>query len=853
MQFKSLKIRIALAQVFMLSSILAIAAFLQLIPDAKPGRQLGRKKVCEAMAVNTAVLVTHNDVRGVDAALKSIVDRDQEMLSVALRSDDGVVQAEAGDHARHWNNELTPEEYSVETQVLVPIQANSKSWGQLEFCFTPLAAPGWLGVLQNPLFQLVAFCSLLAFLFNYFYFARKLQDLDPSRAAPQQVRNALDTLTEGLLIVNKKEQIIFANQAMGEYTGLAVDKLVGRSAQSLPWVQHEDERRQSFPWSRALESKTHQMGAILGLESEAGRKTVMAHAAPVIGPDGETMLGVLASFEDITELETARVELRESKDAADAANKAKSSFLASMSHEIRTPMNAILGFTDVMRRGMATQESQRREYLNTIHASGQHLLSLINDILDLSKIEAGKLELELTACSPHQLLAEVVAVMRVRAEEKGIALTWRSEGGLPEAIMTDPTRVRQLITNLVGNAIKFTELGSVELVARLDRSGSRPRLAVAVIDTGIGMTAEQTKKVFDAFTQADVSVTRKFGGTGLGLSISKRFAEALGGEITVKSEPGKGSTFTATVETGPLNQTRLVADDEAHEVEQSVQQSSSIVTQLPPSRILVADDVLANRKLIELLLGSAGAELGLAANGREAYEMARDGDFDLILMDMQMPVMDGFTAVRKLRSEGYDKPIIALTADAMKGSEERCREAGCSGFLAKPIDLDRVLHTVAEVLRDVNPQRVRKPAAATNLPSETPRMDADLELLLLEEVAKFDEQVSQGPSSGGLISPDSFDDGQLLNEEAFRAIANEYLPHLREQVSELQAAWDTRNHDKVGKIAHSIKGSAGTFGLDEFTRPAAELQQLAQAVGDASEIEALIGEISELANLTSHA
>jgi PAS domain S-box-containing protein len=843
MWFASVKIRIALAQAFLLSSIIALAAMLGVVPDVAPLKLQGRKQVCEALAVNTAVLVTHKDIDGVHAALTSVVSRNDEMLSAALRTKAGNVVAQAGNHATRWNNKLGQTEYSFETQVQVPIRAGDERWGRLEICYERVVAPGWRGFVQKPIWRLIAFTSVVAFLLNYCYFARKLQDLDPSRAAPQHVRGALDALTESLLIVNKKQRIIFANQAMADSVGLDPEKLVGRHADSLPWTQLSEDRRQTYPWARAIEHKELQMGAILGLKSEEGDKILMAHAAPVLGPDG-SLLGVLSTFEDITELERARSDLKQSKEAADAANQAKSDFLANMSHEIRTPMNAILGFTDVMRRGMATVETERQEYLNTIHASGQHLLNLINDILDLSKIEAGKLELELTQCSPHKILAEVVSVMRVRAEAKGIELQCRSEGGLPETILTDATRVKQMITNLTGNAIKFTEEGSVEIVAYLVRKGRRPQLAIDVIDTGIGMSPEQADKVFDPFTQADASVNRRFGGTGLGLSITKRFAEALGGGVSVASEPGKGTTFTTIIETGPLKDIRIISDKDARRQERSVMQTEGVAVKLPPSRILVADDVEANRKLIQLLLGSAGAELEAAANGQEAYEMALAQDFDVVIMDMQMPVMDGFTAVGKLRAEGYTKPILALTADAMKGSEERCRAAGCTGFLTKPIDLDEVLNTVAEVLHEVNPERFPKLSAADS--NDDFSMDQELERLLQEELAKADEPAPDQEPYSRLSTAVDLSESIQLDLAALKEITAEYLPHLEEQVGELRELWESRDYEEVAKTAHAIKGSAGTFGLDQFTEPAAKLQQLAQDRASDSEIDATIAVLLDL-------
>ncbi len=805
MRFLPIKAQIAIAQALLLASIVILAAIFGVIPNRRAADMQGRAKLCEALAVNTAILIHRNDTESLRAMLETVVERHPQMLSVAINKSDKGRIIEVGDHSANWNP--LADQVSVDRQLTVPIRNGDAKWGAFEVRFEPLGARGILGFLQDPTLHLVAFVGLIAFVFNYFYFARKLQDLDPSKAVPDRVRGALDTLTEGLLVVDKNERIVFSNQAIANSLGREPKQLVGGRVDQLPWVSMDEAHVETKrPWALAIKDKQRQPGVVMGLQGPSGVRTVMAHAAPVLGPAGD-LHGVLTSFEDITELENAKAELRESKEAADAANRAKSDFLANMSHEIRTPMNAILGFTDVMRRGLATLESQRREYLNTIHASGQHLLNLINDILDISKIEAGKLELELTQCSPHKILAEVVSIMKGRADDKGIYLRFRSRGGLPETIYTDPTRLRQLVTNLVGNAIKFTEEGGVEIVARVVSAAGRPQLAIDVVDTGIGMTDEQSAKVFHAFVQADASVSRRFGGTGLGLSISKRFAEALGGGITVASKPGLGSTFTATIETGPIRHVRVISDEESKAQEALVTQVSSVEVDLPACRILIADDVEANRKLVQLVLGNAGAELEQAANGQEAYELARDGDFDMILMDMQMPVMDGFAAVRKLRSEGFDKPIFALTADAMKGSEEKCLDAGCSGFLAKPIDLDKLLRTVAEVIREVNPQRVRP------VVDETPKTPA----------ASDESIAAAGTATTKLVMPANL----TLDLDALREIARDYLPYLQEQIAEISDAWDQRDFAAVAKIAHSIKGSAGTFGLEQFTEPAAQLQHLA--------------------------
>ena len=390
---------------------------------------------------------------------------------------------------------------------------------------------------------------------------------------------------------------------------------------------------------------------------------------------------------------------------AEMANAAKSEFLANMSHEIRTPMTAILGFASMLKEDEEFDKSaiDRAEAIQTIQRNGEYLLQLINDILDLSKIEAGKLEVEYKNCSVMQVLAEVASLMRVRAKEKNISLEIEYASALPERIQSDPTRIRQILINLVGNAIKFTQAGSVRVVTKLVTSTSKmPCLQIDVIDTGIGMTGEQLSKLFQPFTQADSSTTRKFGGTGLGLTICKRLAEALGGDITVSSKRGAGSTFSVTISTGSLDGIRLVdqvSDVESPDQTQQPKKNNSQVR--IDCHILLAEDGPDNQRLISFLLRKAGAEVTVVENGQLALSEAlaavdAGSPFDVVLMDMQMPVMDGYTAARELRSAGYSRPIVALTAHAMEGDRQKCLDAGCDDYATKPIEREKFLSIVAE-------------------------------------------------------------------------------------------------------------------------------------------------------------
>ncbi len=405
-------------------------------------------------------------------------------------------------------------------------------------------------------------------------------------------------------------------------------------------------------------------------------------------------------------LEESNRALEESKRLAESATRAKTEFLANMSHEIRTPMTAVLGYADVLldEVGLGRGTPGSVEAARAIQRNGKYLLDLVNDILDISKIEAGRLHMEHITCSPMQVLAEVVSLMRVRAEAKNVPLELQYAGPIPDSIETDPLRWRQILINLVGNAIKFTETGSVRIVASLvQKPGEAALLRVEVVDTGLGLTPEQVGNLFQPFTQADSSTTRRFGGTGLGLTISKRLAAMLGGDVTVQSEYGKGSTFSVTVATGSLEGVAL--REPCGEAEAAAPPADGAAARLD-GRILLAEDGPDNQRLIRFVLRKAGAAVTVAENGEIALHAAlaarADGEpFDLILMDMQMPVMDGYEAARRLRAEGYAGPIVALTAHAMDGDEAKCRSAGCDGYLTKPIDRAVFLPEVARYMAAV--------------------------------------------------------------------------------------------------------------------------------------------------------
>jgi Amt family ammonium transporter len=374
-----------------------------------------------------------------------------------------------------------------------------------------------------------------------------------------------------------------------------------------------------------------------------------------------------------------------------------------MSHEIRTPMTAILGYADLLlsEEGIDEVRDDQRLAIEIIKRNGEHLLRVINDILDLSKVEAGKMEIQQIRCSPFKLVAEVVSLMRVRAETKRLRLETDFVGPLPETVLTDPLRLRQVLVNLVGNAIKFTERGEVRIAVRLADASGHPRLRFNVTDTGIGMNEEQLGKIFQPFTQVDGSASRTRGGTGLGLCISKRLTEAMGDAIEARSTAGKGSTFSVTIDPGPLDRIRMIENAQEASPDRSATTTAATPKEIElHGRVLLAEDGPDNQRLIAFLLKKAGAQVTLAENGQVAYDealaaRARGEPFDVILMDMQMPVMDGYEATRQLRAQGYAGPIIALTAHAMAEDRQKCLDAGCDNYATKPIDRQKLLSTVA--------------------------------------------------------------------------------------------------------------------------------------------------------------
>ena len=813
----SSRMRICVGLTSIVSSTLVLAIILGLMPDIRVAKLEGRARLCEAIAVTSSLRVSRQDLIGLKTVLEVLKYRHPEVLSAGVRRANGELLLEVPPlgHAPHWTN--IEGDRSVDTHIQVPILSGSEKWGTVELRFASIHPPGWLGFLTMPTTRLILFSTTVTFGAFYLYLRRMLRQVDPSQAVPGRVRSALDTLTEGLLVLDRQGRIVLANQAFSNLVGETAGALMGRKASEFRWLNLDGTPFTGrMPWTVALETETTQSNVMLKLRhSSFGVRSFGVNSSPVLGHDGKYR-GVLASFDDVTELENQKVELHRSKLAAEDANHAKSAFLANMSHEIRTPMNAILGFTDVLRRGLVSSEAEVQRYLTTIHTSGEHLLGLINDILDLSKVEAGRLDIEQVACSPAQICREVVTVLGVRALDKGITLEFQIEGRIPELILSDSTRMRQILTNLTGNALKFTEVGGVTIVLSHVEEQGTSWLDFAVKDTGVGIAEAALDRIFEPFTQADSGVTRKFGGTGLGLTISRGFAQAMGGDIHVSSTIGEGSVFTARIACAAVAGTRWIDQSSLELASESATGRTLPQNRLPklrPSTVLLVDDGEANRQLIRLVLTRAGLTVVEAANGQIAIDHAAETDFDLVLMDMQMPVMDGYTATGILRQRGYDRPIVALTGNAMKGDEDKCIRAGCSHFLSKPVKIDELMQLLLNEL-GAAPQAI----------------DSDDDENPLSRLTALCQQVDAELFTPGGGQPESepIHCSLPIEDPDFLDIAKNFIGKLDRQLVEMREQVDQQNWSDLGAAAHWLKGAGGTVGFNDFTEPARLLEQAAK-------------------------
>ena len=781
MSWLSPKILITFRLITIVLVVMLFASWLNLLPSAETIDARNRAKLCDTIAVSIVEPLRNNQRDRLDTLVNAIVSRNPDILSIGVRGSNGLLVNTTTEHVKWWRTKN-----KAVDELSVPLEAGSQTWGEIEFVFVARSeAKNYFGL--SNFSWLLIFVSASAGVFFMVYLGTMMKSLSPGK---NQVRKTLDILTEGLLVINVKGRIAIVNQVFCTITGTEQEALRHQFPHEVfDWRGPDGEpvAVDDYPWVRCARTEQNVVKQLLTLDvvDDEGiiNKLVFHVNCGLVKPESGKGHGVMATFENITELEN-------SKQAAQVANQAKSEFLANMSHEIRTPMNAILGFTEWLQRGLATTPEEQQEYLSTIHSSGKHLMDLINDILDLSKIEAGRMELSAIECSPFKIVDDVVNVLRGKAQEKKIELRAEFVGPVPSNIMIDDVRLRQVIMNLVGNSIKFTSEGEVAVVVEQKLVGNKFKLGFEICDTGIGMTEPQQAKIFAPFVQADSSVTRNFGGTGLGLAICKQIVEAMGGQIEVTSQVGVGSIFSFEIDLEPTADATLITHSQYNARTKVTGETNQKVKSLPPGKILLVDDGKANRKLIKLILEKAGCSVEEAVNGKIGYEKALAGEFDVVLMDMQMPVMDGYQATSKLRQAGYKKCVIALTANTMLGDKEKCRDAGCDDFIPKPVEIDSLLRTLVPYL--------------SHLPQ------GDMEAV---PVVRRKSPISEQPAK---------QTGSSLSE------LRDAAPSTAKDV-ETKAGFEAASHANLVELERALSDNNAT----QFAQAVAEMSSLAQAVNNA--------------------
>ncbi len=546
--------------------------------------------------------------------------------------------------------------------------------------------------------------------------------------------------------------IIYANEKFCEISKYSVDELIGRDHRIINSGQHSKEFMRDL-W-RTIASGKIWRGDIKNRAKDGTYYWVDTIIVPALDETGKPnkyfsiRRDITEQKQNEAELERKSQELLDAREAAVSSSRAKGEFLANMSHEIRTPLTGIIGYSDSLLSDQLSPE-ERTTAIETVIRNGNHLLGVINDILDLSKIESGKLDVELVLSDLTEILNDIANLMAHKARDKGLSLGFEYVYPIPRRIRTDPLRLRQILINLVGNAVKFTSVGGVKV--NVQYAESQGQLQFDVVDTGPGLSSEQKARLFTAFSQGDTSITRKFGGTGLGLVISSMLATKLGGGLSLESEVGKGSVFTVTIATGEVDRADLVSSlPRASEV--AIRSLAEALPELCGS-VLVAEDGEDNRGLLAFLLKKMGVNFTMVVNGALAVEEVSRRSFDLILMDGQMPVMDGYSAIKKIRELGFDIPIIALTANAMKADVEQAFLAGSTDFLGKPFTRSQLTVKLARYLPRTSPETTRNPVELSvhtiEILKETPEM-LDLIVTLIGNIPKRSAAISNAVNEGDL-------------------------------------------------------------------------------------------------------
>jgi len=623
---------------------------------------------------------------------------------------------------------------------------------------------------------------------------RKLSE-QALRINEEKYRGIIANMNLGLLEVDNNEIIQFINQSFCKISGYEPGELIGKKASAL---FARSEAQELIEGKNALRKNGISDAYEITVRNKSGEpRWWLISGAPRHNDKGE-LVGSIGIHLDITEQKQLELDLHDARESAEQSARAKESFLANMSHEIRTPMNAIMGMGYQLSKTVL--DDKQAFFLDTINRAAEHLLVVINDILDMSKIEAGKLDIEEIGFKPDEVIRHCLQVMQHRAEEKGLLLTNKMEGSKCPVLLGDPFRLTQVLLNLISNAVKFTDKGKVDVLCKLfPVSGNRQTLGITVKDTGIGMNKEFLENLFQKFTQEDKTTARKYGGTGLGLPICKELIELMHGSIEVKSVKGAGTEISIAIP--------FIIGTPADLPEDKKTEQDDFA--LKGMRILLVEDNEMNRLVATTVLNNYGAVLYEAVNGEEAITALRNSHYDIVLMDVQMPVMNGLDATRLIRKEINKKiPIMALTANVIKGESDKCLEAGMNGVVSKPFTEETLVYEIKRLM-----QKIQQPSRKITLRKEP-----------LYELSKL-EKISQGNT--------------FFVEKMVRL----FIDHIPSSVREIEKAAKENKFDTVRAVAHKIKPTIDNMGISSIYTVVREIEKYA---ADTDSVETLFANIVTL-------